>query len=116
MHPTVADLNEYKSLQPTTYDYVEPDIISVRTAIPKWTWICRVCREVPVGKCVLFPVPDGQDINRFMNMLRSNLASSKSSRKGKYSIRRSKCETYVVVMKAGTWKDMYRRLEQESNF
>lgn len=112
MNYSIADaLRQAKSEVPESWRYVDPSEICVRTAAPKWTWVARACHEIPVGKCVLFPVPKGMPLQQFMNQLRCSLQAAKSSRLDKFSVRRSKFEDYVVVMKTGTWAGLYREME-----
>lgn len=102
---------------PENFRFVDPAEIQVRTAVPKWTWIARVAHELPEGKCVLLPVPEGMSIYVFMNNLRSNLATGQVvTRYDRFSIRRSKCGKYVVLLKAGTWFKTYQGMEKDGPF
>jgi hypothetical protein len=52
-------------------------------------------------------------IGVFMNQLRSALQTAhKVTRYDKFSVRRSKCESYAIVMKTGTWDSLYKEMEQ----
>lgn len=114
MNYAIVDaLRQKRSEIPEDWRYVDPDEVSVRTAAPKWTWVARACHEIPVGKCVLFPVPQNMPIYKFMSNLRCSLQSARVSSLDKFSVRRSKFEDYVVVMKTGTWQTFYREMESQ---
>lgn len=112
MHPTLLERLKAESLPDVSYEYVDPRDVDVITANPKWTWIARVCHEIPEGKCILLPLPEGYSIGKYQSLLRSNLAQSPTTRHDRFSIRRSKDGESVVVLKAETWESHYRWLEE----
>ena len=96
---------------PQNFKLVDTSEIEVRTARPKWTWVARACHEIPEGRAILFPVPDGMDIHRFMDNMRCSLAGAEPTLFDKFTIRRSKSNDAVIVMKSGTWSKVYRGME-----
>lgn len=108
----VDDFRAKAEAVPENFKYVDPDDVEVRTRRPIWTWVARAAHEVPIGKCILLPVPEGYGVERFMMNMRSSLAMSKETRYDKFSIRRSKHEDYVVLMKSGEWERLYQRMER----
>jgi hypothetical protein len=109
---SIADeVRRLREVPPEVWQFVDPDDIEVRTAKPKWTWVSRVCHEIPEGKCILLPKPEGMSIEHFMDNLRCALQASKATLMDKFSVRRSKHEDYAVVMKSGTWAKLYRSME-----
>lgn len=95
------------------WGYVDPAEVSVRTKRPKWTWVARVCHEIPVGRAILIPVAPGFSVERFMDNLRCSLAGAKPTLHDKFTIRRAKDDGYCVVMKSGTWAKLYREMEED---
>jgi hypothetical protein len=117
-HHTIADIERARREHaPENFRFVEPTEITVRTAVPKWTWVARVAHEIPAGKCILLPVPETMTIHKFMDNLRCNLSTaSKVTVQDRFSVRRSKCGKYVVLMKVGTWNELYREMETRDGF
>ena len=105
---------EINPIPPENFRFVDPSEINVRTKKPIWTWVARACHEIPIGKCVLLPVPDDMDIQKFMVNLRAALIQSNETKYDKFSIRRSKHEDYAVIMKSGVWKTTYQKMEEEA--
>jgi hypothetical protein len=99
-------------IPPELFEYVDPANVSVRTLRPKWTWVARVCHEIPVGRAILLPKPEGMLMGKFLINLRCALAMAKPTVMDKFSIRRAMNGDYAVVMKSGTWAKMYRDMEE----
>jgi hypothetical protein len=115
---TIADQRRQEiEHAPENFRFVDPADIEVRTKVPKWTWVARVAHELPENKCVLLPVPEGMNMYVFMNNLRSNLSTGHAiTRLDKFSIRKSKCGKYVVLMKSGTWFKTYKDMESQGPY
>ena len=96
------------------WEYADPKDITVRTLRPKWTWIQRVCHEIPIGKCVMIPVPPEYKgrLMVFMDNMRCSLGHGQTLM-DKFTVRRSRHEDYVVVMKSGVWAKLYRDMESQ---
>ena len=115
MHRTLLEELFESELPKPDFKYVGPAEIEVKTCNPRWTWITRICSDIPSGKCVMFPVPNGINANTYALNLRSALHMGRLSKFQRFSVRRAKNEKYVVVLKAETWADYYRRMEGENS-
>jgi len=113
MYRTILEEISESKLGTPQWEYVDADKVleNVKVIRPRWRWMVRVCAEMPQGKCVLFPVPEDEDCNIFARCLRTSISLGTSH---KFSIRVSRDEKYVVVLKGEAWRDYYRRMEEVS--
>jgi len=104
-----ADMVEHRKLAaaplPAKYLTLE-EVEAHRRTAPRWIWLWDLLEKMPEDKCALeVNLPDGMDITRFANMIRTALSMQKRLNDDRWSVRKTMSAESVIITKVGTWKE-----------
>lgn len=107
--PERADMAEHRKIvaepPPTKYLTFE-EVEAHRRTAPRWIWLWDLLEKMPEDKCALeVNLPDGLEITRFANMIRTALGMQKRLNDDRWSVRKTMGGESVIITKVGTWKE-----------
>lgn len=70
----------------------------------KWRWLKDGFAALKEGEEMEIPVPPGESVVRFQTSCHGNLNGSKASRFNKFTFRRNKAGTALILTKLGKWE------------
>lgn len=117
MHYTI--LEQMQEAPVLDWEYVGPTDVDVKVkGAPRWLWLEDVLSKIPEGQCIRFPVPEGDTCAHVQNNLRAALGMARMTCDWKWSIRQSKDDRSVIVLKGEKWptfRDNLRSLGKYPN-
>lgn len=104
-----ADMAEHRKIvaEPPPAKYLTfEEVEAHRRTAPRWIWLWDLLENMPSDKCALeVNLPDGLEITRFANMIRTALSMQKRLNDDRWSVRKTMSEDSVIITKVGTWKE-----------
>lgn len=107
-------LEELREVPVYDCDYVPAEEIEVKViGAPVWGWLWPKLSSLPERNGVRFPVPANIPISKFSCLLRAAIAQCNQLRDWNWSVRQSKDEKSIIVLKGEERDLLYKRLERQ---